>query len=458
MSGPEAWAAPGSALPTQEPAPAAGTAAAPDAAPPIPDRAELLGGDIAFRPLGISEMLDGAITCIRRSPRAVLGLSVAISGVIQVLNSLGAYYFIGDEAREELTPGPVVRSVGTQFTLGLIGLVMSAYGTLLLAGLLAPVLSRTLFGGSASLRQAWRDTRPQLARLIGIAAVVMIVSLLGLVLPVAPFVLLLASDAPPVLEVFAGLVGFPLGLALMVWLYVLLVLAVPAVVLERQTVPGALRRAYQLSRKRWWRTCGTLLLALLITIFMGFLALRIPFLVAQLIFFGDDPGGNALVGALAVDTLGRIVSWSLITPFDAGVIALLYIDRRMRREGFDLDVQTRTNERLAAGDDGPADPLGVWRPVDFPPAAPLPPPPPRARRGPVFPPPPYPQGPPGAQPQGPGAYPQGPAPHPQSPGPHPQGLGPQAQGSGPHQQGPSGPAQPSYAPYSPSPQHPGRTS
>jgi glycerophosphoryl diester phosphodiesterase family protein len=329
------------------------------------ERVELLGGDIAFRPLGISEILDGSIAVIRRHPRAVLGLSVAITTIIQVLNSLGAYFLIGDQARDELTPEPLTRSVGAQFTLGLIGLIMSAYGTLLLAGLLAPVLSRTLFDRPASLGQAWREARPQLARLVGTAAAVLLGSLLVLVVAVLPFVLTLAADGPAGLGVLTGLLGIPLGLTAMVWLYVLWVLAVPAVVLERQTVFGALRRAYRLSRRRWWRTFGTLLLATLITIFMGFVALRLPFLVAQLIFFGEAPSGAGLVGSLAIDTLGRIVSWSLIAPFDAGVIALLYIDRRMRREGFDLDVRTRL-PAASSPDGSPDDPLSIWRPVDYP--------------------------------------------------------------------------------------------
>ncbi|HEX2315520.1 MAG TPA: hypothetical protein VHJ17_17380 [Thermomonospora sp.] len=420
MSGPRTWTAPGSAVPSGRPddreptgagrdaahEDAAGAGGADAALPPAADRAELLGGDIPFRPLGIAEILDGSIACIRRSPRAVLGLSVLITGVIQVLNSLGGYLLLGDQAGDDLTPEPVMRSVGDQFALALLGLLVSAYGTLVLAGLLSPALSRTLFDRPASLRQVWSDTRPVFARLLGTAAVVLGVSLLGAVLPLLPFALVVAVDGPPAAGVLAGVVGFPLGLGLMVWLYVLWVLAVPAVVLERRTVGGALRRAYQLSRQRWWRTCGTLLLALLITIFMGFLALRIPFLVLQLVLFGDGTGEGALLGALAVDTLGRIVSWSLITPFDAGVIALLYIDRRMRREGFDLDVMTRG--RTAAEEDAPADPLAIWRPVEFPPVAghPLnpPPPPPGAHPAPWLQGPPPSYGPPGPPfPPGPNA-------------------------------------------------------
>jgi hypothetical protein len=308
---------------------------------PSPADADLLGGDIPFRPLSMAEMLDGAIAGIRRHPRTTLGLSVAVTTVIQVTGSLLAYYFIGPEAREEVTPSVVIRSVGTQFILGAIGLVLSAYGILLLAGLLGPLFGRSLLGMPTSPRQAWRDARPRLGRLAVTAAVITVASLLGLLLPNAPLLLLAAAEAHPATIVVAGVLGVPAGAALMVWLYVLLVLAAPAVVLERQSIGGALWRARRLSSDRWWRTCGTLLLALLITVFMGLFALRIPFLVAELALFGAAEGDGASTAALVVDTVGRIVSWSVVLPFDAGVIALLYVDRRMRREGFDLDLRTR---------------------------------------------------------------------------------------------------------------------
>ncbi|GAA1592704.1 hypothetical protein GCM10009678_88610 [Actinomadura kijaniata] len=319
---------------------------APRLAGPPPGSPE---GDVPFRPLSMSEMLDGAIAGIRRAPRTVLGVSVAVSAVIQVAGTVAAYYFVGEQARDEVTPGVLLRSLGSQVSLALIGLVLSAYGIVLLSGLLAPVLGRSLFGLPAESWQVWRDARPRLGRLAAVALVIMGAALLGLLLPVTPFLLLVAAEAPVSLCVLAGLLGFPAGIALMVWLYVLLVLAAPAVVLERESVGGALARARRLSRGRWWRTCGTLLLALLITVFMGFFALRIPFLVAQLVFFGTEPEGGRALGALALDTFGRIVSWSVVLPFDAGVIALLYMDRRMRREGLDLDLRTRRD--APTGDD-----------------------------------------------------------------------------------------------------------
>jgi hypothetical protein len=324
------------------------------------DRAELLGGEIPVRPLGVAEILDGAIAIIRHNPRAVLGLSLAVTAVVQVVLSLATYFLVGD-VNATGTPDSIARSLGAEFTLSLFGLLMSAYAVLLLAGLLGPAMGRTLFGLPSSLRQMWRDAGPRLLGLIAVATLTMVIAGLALVLPIVPFVMLTGDGDSVAAAATAGVIGGLAGLCLMIWLYVQFAVAAPVLVIERRGVFGSLARARRLVRGRWWRTCGILLLTLLITIFMGFFALRTPFLIAALVLFGTDPTGNDVVFQLALDTAGRIVSWTLTTPFDAGVIALLYVDRRMRREGFDLDLQTRDEAEVRT-----ADFLDLWQPISVP--------------------------------------------------------------------------------------------
>ncbi len=318
------------------------------------DRFELLGGDIPLRPLGISEILDAAITGIRANPRAVLGLSLIVSTVINVIMTLVTYFVTGNEATNEATPTAVMRLLGGKAVLSGIGALLTAYGVVLLAGLLAPVLGRTLFGRPASFRQAWRDAGPSAGWLVAVASAVLLVSLGAAALCVVPVLLLAVAGAPAAAGVIAGVFGFPLGFVAMVWLYVRTVLGAPAVVLERRTMSGALRRAGRLMKGRWWRICGTLILTLLITLFAGVI-LQLPFVILQLMIFGTDPTGTAKVLAAGLNTVGKITSSALTIPFDASVIALLYIDLRMRREGIDLDLQTRPDSDLQG------DFMELWR-------------------------------------------------------------------------------------------------
>ncbi|MEO5874232.1 MAG: hypothetical protein ABIS86_09175, partial [Streptosporangiaceae bacterium] len=257
------------------------------------DRAELLGGDVPLRPLGVAEMLDGSIAGMRYSPRAVLGPAVLIVGGTQFLVTLAGYFLIGDRASDEVTPNVVIQSLGTQFVLAGLSLLATAYSILLLAGLVAPVLARAFFGLPVTFGQAWSDLRPQLVRLVVVATLVLGGSLLAGALPILPFVLVAGLEASPSLGILLAVTGFPLGLVAMAWVYVVGVLAVPAVVMERQTVGAALAQSRRLVRRQWWRTALVLALTVVIVIFMGFIALRLPFAVASFVFFGAHPAGWA---------------------------------------------------------------------------------------------------------------------------------------------------------------------
>lgn len=300
------------------------------------DRAELLGGEIPLRPLGVSETLDAALAVLRRSPRAVLGPAAAMVAVPQVLVTLAGYFLIG--GTDEYTPNLLLRSLGGQLTLAAVSAVASALVVLALAGLLAPVIARSFFGRPVSFRGVWRDARPRLPGLAAVAAALGLgVPLLG-ALALAPFVAVAGSGGPEALAVLLALLGFPAALAIAVWLYTRYVLAAPAVVLERRGVRAAFAASARLVGGRWWKTFLVLLLTTVLTAFMG-TVLQVPFLIGGLLLFGTDPQGWQAVAALAADTLGQIASWTVTAPFEAAVVALLYLDGRNRREGLDLELQ-----------------------------------------------------------------------------------------------------------------------
>jgi hypothetical protein len=74
----------------------------------------------------------------------------------------------------------------------------------------------------------------------------------------------------------------------------------------------------------------------------------VPFALASvLVAFGLDTGDGEQLPALALAliVLGGIAAGTITAPFLAGVLALLYIDRRMRAEG--LDLVLRREERTA---------------------------------------------------------------------------------------------------------------
>jgi hypothetical protein len=345
VTNPQEWAAPGPGAPT--PAPATEEFAE----PPQTDQVET---DIPLRPLGVSEILDGAVTYIRRNPRATLGMSAILTTFVEVLLTLAQYFVIGSQARTEITPDVLARSLGWAFIVVSVGLLLTAGVILLLSGLLAPVMARMRLGRSTSFGQTWRAARSRLPQLVGLSAMIMLLVVLAVVIPFLPLVAAVTSGAPAGAQALAWIFGMPVSVVLMVSVYVWFSLAGPILVMERRGVFASLRRSAEIVRGRWWRTFGVLVLALLITILAGSIVLPLPFTVAQRIVLAvhPEPSGWLLIGLLAISAVGQIIAGTLVNPFNAGVIAMLYADRRMRREAFDLELQMNP----------PADPVEAWLP------------------------------------------------------------------------------------------------
>ncbi|GAA4509468.1 membrane protein [Actinoallomurus oryzae] len=326
-------------------------------APPVPEPAAdepELETEIPLRPLGVSEILDGAVTYIRRNPRATLGMSAVMTTVVEVVVTLAQYFLIGSQARTEITPGAVEKSVGWAFVISAGSLLLTAYVVLLLSGLLAPVMARTLLGRPTSLVHAWRAVRPCLGRLFGAATAVLVAVFLALAIPLTPMIAAVAVDAPVGVQAVTWILGAPLAFVAMVMAYIWLAFSTPILVMEHRGVIASLRRSAEMVRGRWWRTFGVLFLALVITVLAEFVVIPGPFTVVVEIVANvhPNPSGGLLVALLAVSAVGRIVAGTLVNPFNAGVIAIVYADRRMRREAFDLELQMRP----------PDDPLAAWLP------------------------------------------------------------------------------------------------
>ncbi|MDN3355546.1 hypothetical protein [Actinomadura sp. DC4] len=352
MTDPRPWATPGSDEPAAD-------APAPLEPEPPADESETEGeaelqAEIPLRPLGVSEILDGAVTYIRRNPRATLGMSAALTSVVEVIVTVAQYFFIGSKAREEVTPGVLARTVGWAFITVSGGMLLTAFVVLLLSGLLAPVMARTLLGRATSFTRSWRAARPSVMRLLGVSALLIAIVILSVAVPFVPLAAAVAAGAPVGLQALAWIFAVPVSLVLMVSSYVWFALAAPILIMERRGVIASLRRSAEIVRGRWWRTFGVLVLAQVIAVLAGFVVLPMPFSVAGRIVLGFDsePTGWTLIGLVALSAIGRIVAGTLANPFNAGVIAMLYADRRMRREAFDLELQM----------DPPDDPLAAWLP------------------------------------------------------------------------------------------------
>ncbi|MGK5533947.1 DUF7544 domain-containing protein [Streptomyces sp. URMC 129] len=388
MSDSPGWASPGSPPPENDrndPAPAGQPAPAPQqppapqgwqaAPPPPPGRPGQPGGAapggwggwsgwhphtfaakpgvIPLRPLGIGEILDGAVSTARAHWRTVLSIALGIAIVTELISAVAMHTWIGDSsgiAALEDNPNPTdeqIRDALVDLTalMSVTG-VVALLGSVLATAMLTVVVSRAVLGREVTIGEAWADSRSRLARLLGLVLLVPLIAILAVTLPVLAAAL--TGLVPLVVVAGAG------GAALAIWLWVRFSLAAPALMLERQGVVAALRRSAKLVTGSWWRVFGVqVLVLLLITVVGGIIEIPTSILAGIAAGNGADSFYEGSTTDLtwtylAVAGVGSVISGTITLPIGAGVVALLYIDQRIRREALDLELAR------AAGVDGQA--------------------------------------------------------------------------------------------------------
>jgi hypothetical protein len=145
-----------------------------------------------------------------------------------------------------------------------------------------------------------------------------------------------------------------------IWLYVSFAVAVPVLLTEGVRGRRALGRSRRLVKGRWWPAFGILVLG---TILAAVVSGVITGVLGALSLADPD---NEFV-AFVLGAVGGTVASTLTTPFQAAFVTVLYVDLRVRKEGFDLQLLA---ERigLAAPREGGFRPA----PVALPPRPPAP--------------------------------------------------------------------------------------
>ena len=140
-----------------------------------------------------------------------------------------------------------------------------------------------------------------------------------------------------------SLLTAPFLLMLIVWLWIrVYYLAVPPLMLEKTTLLGAVRRNYRLTKGQFWRTFGIAVLTVILTSIASAM-LTFPFTFAATLVVGGTDGTVGLLASTLIQAISSIVSAAFVAPFTAAVACLQYVDLRMRREAFDLQLMRAAN-------------------------------------------------------------------------------------------------------------------
>ncbi|MFF4246643.1 glycerophosphoryl diester phosphodiesterase membrane domain-containing protein [Streptomyces sp. NPDC001822] len=303
-------------------------------------------GVIPLRPLSVGEILDGAVSTMRAHWRTVLGVSLTVSVFAEIVVILVQRYLlpeptsvdpdaVGAEALRQATD-----SAASELLTSAPGTLIAMIATLVTTSVLTVVISRSVLGRGVTLSEAWAEARPRLLPLLGLTLLLSLMSAAIMAVGLFPG-LLLGDGAGGIALAFVGLAA---ACGVVLWLMIRFTLAAPALMLERQPVLTALRRSAKLVRGSWWRTFGILALTYLLVIIVS-LIIAVPFGIIAVTV--DSDGLSEFLNSspsdygwpfLVITGIGEVIISTLTYPFTAGVMALLYVDQRIRREALDLDL------------------------------------------------------------------------------------------------------------------------
>jgi hypothetical protein len=312
------------------------------AAPPPPRP-----GVIPLLPLGVGELLDGAFTTIRRYPAATLGFAFGVMLVVEVIQVPTSYWLLHGVSGELTTNANGTLNttglgdfIGRTTTLDLIVAAVTLIATSLLSGILAAIVGQGALGRPMSAGQAWQATRPLLGRLIGGTLLIAAIGA-GIVLAGAVPGIVIAIAGAHVIGLAVGFIGGGAAGIYALYVTVAFTFTAPAIMLEKQGIVASMKRSRALIRGSWWRVFGIIVLVNIMAFVIAGI-IESPFAALGGGFSGilsGDHQSQFRFTALLLSGIGGLIGSTLVRPFSSGVIALLYLDRRMRAEALDLPLQ-----------------------------------------------------------------------------------------------------------------------
>ena len=285
-----------------------------------------------LRPLGMGELLDHAFRLYRRNFFTFIGIIAIVQVPLTLLTLLttllatnqmitNAYNYTGP------APESVWDILGPNFGWGMLGtFIIGIIGFVLLQGLATAALTRAVAGDYLGEPLGFIDAYRKVGK--SWSKVVLALLLGGLI-----------SIALMLFWIIIPCIGWFSGIGMLYFFSGIVMQMVPAIiVLERQTPGSAIRRGWDLARRRFWWVVGFVALLYVfnqvivtgpVTLINWILQNATSNLAAQ------SPTMQFTVTNV-IQSLMTLVMTLIYLPLQLAALTLLYFDLRVRTEGFDL--------------------------------------------------------------------------------------------------------------------------
>ena len=291
---------------------------------------------IPLRPLGFGEVVDGAVQLYRRDFGLyyLIALLGAFPGyIITLVSGAGLVSLAIDETADLAV---FLGDMGYVLAVLAIGAVMSWVGMLAVAVAMAERIEER----RVSAGRAYRGALSHLPVAAGATILAFLVFLVATffisVVVVIPASVLNQSTSFLLALTSVLLVFLAIGCVVIFWLAATFAIF-PAVVIEGRGVTGAIGRSLQLCRGGWLRVIGIMVVAMIINLAPSY-AITALFGMQEL-FTSPEAVGTIDSGRQWLLNTANLLVGPLTTPFMVAAIMILFHDRRVRTEAYDLEAR-----------------------------------------------------------------------------------------------------------------------
>lgn len=308
-------------------------------------------GVISRRPLRFFESLDGGFRLLRFAPALTVGLALIVftlwmlalgalaAGLVWAASGFLTAVFAEPEAAAGFT---VIAQFGA-FAASLSSLSLVH----LLAGVTAIGTRRAFDSRRMTLKEGWAALSGVRLRLVLVTVLLSAAHLVALVLACVPALVVAGLGAATAAIVLAAA-------GILAWLAFTVVFALRtaftgcAIAHERLSIARAVGRSWRLTGTGFWRTAGQLLLGWflsnqLVTIIITPLIVLAYVLAIVVVIIAMGSGGTgpialatALIIVALLVTFFTLTATAVLFAYLAGLVSVVYFDRLMRSEGYDL--------------------------------------------------------------------------------------------------------------------------
>lgn len=274
----------------------------------------------ALRPFSFGEILDGAFALYRRNFVVLYATALIPATVLAALAGVAAYSL----SRRPAESGTVVLAL----------LLLGPGLGMIMWGALQQQVSNAVMGKPVTVAAGYAAGLRS-ALFLWILGVVV-----GILWVVFTFMAVMGVGAGALSVGYLGVPGAIL--AILIWIggvggsqlvfFALTYAAPTVVVLERRNPFAALARGMELSRDALPRAMGLLAICWIIALLPA---------IGLLMVTGIASAGGSLAptpAQIAIQQAGNLLVGSLVSPFLAACLTLLYFDRRVRMEALDIQV------------------------------------------------------------------------------------------------------------------------